>query len=61
MFIEQRNKFGVTNHFRDKSLMVDRAKSWTADNRFRTSYRDMSFKVRLNKSIMLQSAVPRNN
>lgn len=49
MYIQQRNKFAVTNHFSEKSLEVERTRSWTSDNRFRTTYRDMSFKVRLHK------------
>lgn len=49
MYIQQRNKFAVTNHFSEKSLDVDRARSWTSDNRFRTTYRDMSFKVRFQR------------
>ena len=45
MYIEQRNKFSVSNHFSPDSLSIERTRSWTADHRFRTSYRDMSYKV----------------
>ena len=44
--LESKSKFNITSPIKDKIFSPDKFYEWSNNHMFRTSYNDMSFKVR---------------